>query len=177
MSVGDVEIDADFGRIHFVKEVFPLHRGEQKSVPDVFDADIDVEFFSDGSKFFESGNRFVPDAFVSADGDVSDEVYGDADSTPVVQIAPEVYSKLVIGGSHNSAFDKVRELLFQHTQYNESISLSVIPIYYLEPNTRITVHDNDVGVNGDYLVKTISLPLTIGGTSNISATRCIERNS
>lgn len=114
-------------------------------------------------------------AFVNADGDVSDEILGDTDTTPVVQVSPEIYSRLVIGGSHNSAFDKIRELLFQHTQYNESISLSVIPIYHLEPNTRITVHDSDVAVNGDYLIKTISLPLTIGGTSNISATRCIEK--
>ena len=114
-------------------------------------------------------------AFVNADGNVSDEILGDTEVTPVVQVSPEIYSKLVVGGSHNSAFDKVRELLFQHTQYNESISLSVIPIYYLEPNTRITVHDSDVAVNGDYLIKTISLPLTVGGTSNISATRCIEK--
>lgn len=114
-------------------------------------------------------------AFVNADGDVSDEILGDTDTTPVVQVSPEIYSRLVIGGSHNSAFDKIRELLFQYTQYNESVSLSVIPIYHLEPNTRITVHDSDVAVNGDYLIKTISLPLTVGGTSNISATRCMEK--
>ena len=66
-------------------------------------------------------------------------------------------------------------MLYQFTQYNESINLSVIPIYHLEPNTRITVYDNDTGVNGDYLIKSISLPLAPNGTSNISATKCIER--
>ena len=34
-----------------------------------------------------------------------------------------------------------RDLLYQYTNYNEQISLSVLPIYYLEPNIRITVED------------------------------------
>ena len=93
----------------------------------------------------------------------------------VIQVAPEIFKDLSIGGNQNSAFDRVRELLYTYTSYNESISLSVIPIYHLEPNTRITVYDKETGVNGDYLIKTISLPLTTNGTSTISATRCLER--
>ena len=82
---------------------------------------------------------------------------------------------MVLGGTKTSAFEKIKELLYAHTSYNESINLTVTPIYYLEPNTRITVCDNDVGVNGDYLIKTISLPLTTNGTSTISATKLIEK--
>lgn len=92
-----------------------------------------------------------------------------------IQVSSEVYKGLSIGGGQNPAIDKIKELLYTYTQYNESISLSIIPIYHLEPNTRITVHDNDTGIHGDYLIKSISLPLTPNGTSNVSATRCLER--
>lgn len=93
----------------------------------------------------------------------------------VIQVSSEIYNKLALGGSQNSAYDKIKELLYVHTTYNETLSLSIIPIYYLEPNTRITIADNDLGINGDYMIKSISLPLTTNGTSSISATKCVDK--
>jgi hypothetical protein len=114
--------------------------------------------------------------YIEANGDTKEALKVAASKNQVaIQVSAEVYNNLVLGGGRNPAYDKIRELLYQHTAYNESVSLSVTPIYYLEPNTRITVHDNDTGVHGDYLITTISLPLTTNGTSNISATRCLER--
>lgn len=92
-----------------------------------------------------------------------------------IQVDSAIYSQLAMGGSSNSAYNKVRELLYQNTSYNESITLQTIPIYYLEPNTRITVNDVESGISGDYMISTISLPLDIGGTMSISATRALER--
>lgn len=92
-----------------------------------------------------------------------------------IQVPNDIFRQMSVGGGENSAFDRIRELLYTHTSYNENINLSVIPIYHLEPNSRITVYDRETGVNGDYLIKTISLPLTTNGTSSISATRCLER--
>jgi len=45
------------------------------------------------------------------------------------------------GGVLKSAYEEIRKELYQYTNYNEQISLTVLPIYYLEPNTRITVRD------------------------------------
>lgn len=92
----------------------------------------------------------------------------------VIQIDEKIFEKLAIGGNTVSAYDKIQELLVQHTNYNEGITLTSIPIYYLEPNTIIRIEDNDIGLNGDYLINTISLPLTIG-TSNISCSRAPTR--
>lgn len=114
---------------------------------------------------------------VEADGDISEDIeIATSKNQEVIQVSPEVFKDLVLGGSKNAAYDKIKELLYQFTSYNESITLSVIPIYYLEPNTRITVFDNETGIHGDYLIKTISLPLTANGTSNISATKCLEKS-
>ena len=91
-----------------------------------------------------------------------------------IQVSNDIFRQMSIGGNQNSAYDRIRELLYLHTGYSESINLSIIPIYHLEPNTRISIYDRETGVNGDYLIKTISLPLS-NGTSSISATRCLER--
>ena len=121
-------------------------------------------------------SRDIPNyIIIHADGD-TDEDYQEAISKNqnVVQAPTEVFDKLVLGGGTTSAFDKVKELLIQHTHYNESISLTTIPIYHLEPNTRITIFDNDINISGDYMINTISLPLGIG-TSTISCTKAISK--
>ena len=92
-----------------------------------------------------------------------------------IQVDSNIYSQLAIGGVSNSAYNKVRELLYQNTSYNESISLQTIPIYYLEPNTRITVNDAESNIHGDYMISTMSIPLSIDGAMSISATRALER--
>ena len=92
-----------------------------------------------------------------------------------VQVDSSIFSLIATGGMKNSAYNRVRELLYQYTSYNESISIQSIPIYYLEPNTRITVRDTDSNIFGDYMISNISIPLDIGSTMSISATRALER--
>ena len=82
---------------------------------------------------------------------------------------------LLNGGALRSAYDEIKKELYQYTNYNEQISLTTLPIYYLEPNVRITVRDNQSGIYGDYMVKSISLPLDINGTMSLSCTRALER--
>lgn len=91
------------------------------------------------------------------------------------QTSSNIYNSLAIGKTYNSAYNKVRELLYQHTGYNESITLQTMPIYYLEPNIRITVRDTESDIYGDYMIKTISLPLAVSGTMSLSCTKALER--
>ena len=91
------------------------------------------------------------------------------------QVRSEIYAMLLNGGALKSAYDEIKKELYQYTNYNEQISLTTLPIYYLEPNVRITVRDNQSGIYGDYMVKSISLPLDINGTMSLSCTRALER--
>ena len=91
------------------------------------------------------------------------------------QVRSEIYAMLLNGGALRSAYDEIKKELYQYTNYNEQISLTTLPIYYLEPNVRITVRDNQSGIYGDYMVKSISLPLDINGTMSLSCTRALER--
>lgn len=93
-----------------------------------------------------------------------------------IQVDKSIYSALVTGGTFNSAYNKIRELLYQYTSYNESITLQTLPIYYLEPNSRISVNDVESNIYGDYMISTISIPLgATGSQMTISATRALER--
>lgn len=113
---------------------------------------------------------------VEADGDVSKERQeANKKQQEVIQVDSKLFGNMSIGGGQNAAYDKVKELLNVHTQFNESISISIKPIYHLEPNTRITIVDEEMGIGGDYIVNTISLPLTHNGTSNLSCMKALSK--
>ena len=92
-----------------------------------------------------------------------------------IQVEPKIHEQLSGGGSLNSAFNLIQDLLYQYTSYNESISVQSLPVYFLEPNTRITVKDPASGINGDYMISSISLPLDTSGTMTLSCTKALER--
>ena len=92
-----------------------------------------------------------------------------------IQVSDNIFSMITGGGKFNSAYNLVRELLYQYTSYNESITLSTIPMFYLEPNIRIIVRDSKSGIYGDYMINSISVPLDIVSTMTISCTRALER--
>lgn len=91
------------------------------------------------------------------------------------QVKSQIYSMLTNGGALKSAYEEVRKQLYTYTTYNEQVSLTLLPIYYLEPNTRITIESSKCGIHGDYIIKSISLPLDINGTMTVSCTKALER--
>ena len=83
---------------------------------------------------------------------------------------------LASGGVLNSAYYRMTELLYQYTNMNNVISFETLPMYNLEPNTRITVHDDSTGIYGDYVITSISLPIGIEAlTMSISAYKCLQK--
>lgn len=78
-------------------------------------------------------------------------------------------------GIGKDAFSVIREMIMNHTSYSESINITALPLYYLEPNIRIEVEDKLSNIYGDYIIKSISLPLTHEGTMSINAVRATNR--
>ena len=91
------------------------------------------------------------------------------------QVPDQLYSLFSQGGTLNSCFEKIKDLLYQYTHVNNTISITTLPIYYLEPNTRITVEDAPAGIYGDYIIQSISLPLDISSTMNINAYKALQK--
>ena len=86
-----------------------------------------------------------------------------------IQISPAYEKYFSISSRQKSAQDTLDDLLYQHLYCSENITLTSIPIYYLQPNNRIFVRDKKTNTNGEYLINKITIPLTYNGTSSINA--------
>ena len=71
--------------------------------------------------------------------------------------------------------DQVDELLQQYSYCIENITITSVPIYFLEPNSLIYVHDDETKIDGNYIVNRLSIPLTYNGMMSITATKVPER--
>ena len=73
-----------------------------------------------------------------------------------------------------SAKERVEEFLYDYACRTASISITSLPVYYLNPNSRIRVYDKNSNIDGEYIVTKFTIPLTHNGTMNITATRVVE---
>ena len=94
---------------------------------------------------------------------------------PYSRVPQNVYNSISVGTVGYTAQETARDLLYQYTNYNSSISITSIPIYYLDVNSRITVQDNASGIKGDYIINSINLPLDAKETMTISASSVLIR--
>lgn len=94
---------------------------------------------------------------------------------PYTQVDSEIYNNLLTGGYANGAFDQIKYELFLHTRYQKTISMTTIPVFYLEPNSRITVADKTTNTFGDFVVQNISLTLGPGANMSVSVVETVER--
>ena len=94
--------------------------------------------------------------------------------TPVI-VQTGLENLFTISSQSKSAKDKLDELIYNHSYCIESVTLQAVPIYYLQPNTRILVQDGRSKVNGEYIVSKITLPLAYNGMMSITATKAPAR--
>lgn len=78
------------------------------------------------------------------------------------------------GGTFNSAYNQARNLLLQSTSYNSSITMTTLPIYYLDVNSKIFVSEEQAHINDQYMISNISYSLDGNATMTISATQLID---
>ena len=90
-------------------------------------------------------------------------------------ISDSVQELFTISGRGISASEQLDTLIYKHLCCSESISLTSVPIYYLEPNTRIYVKDEKMNIDGDYLLSKVTIPLGYNGTMSLSATKVIKQ--
>ena len=117
----------------------------------------------------------IPDTVIDSRNVVTQQELRELGLNPV-QVSSAIFSSIVAGGSFNSCYQNVRQLLTDYTNYNENISVTCLPIYHLEPNTRVTFNDPTSGVVGDYIINSISFDVSAnGGTMSINAKKVIEK--
>ncbi len=61
--------------------------------------------------------------------------------------------------------------LQQQSNFAEEVTISCVPIYLLDGNSKIRIIDKDTGIEGDYLIKNISLPPSFEGSMTIKCNK------
>ena len=79
-----------------------------------------------------------------------------------------------ISAQGKSAKERLDELLYAHGYCSESATVTTIPIYYLQPNTRVYISDPETKLGGDYIVSKITIPLSHNGTMQLTTTKAAQ---
>ena len=156
-TIGQFSVD-NIGRRSYAKTDSGCNCVFEPDIPDVIMVDIDND----------------PSQQVDTRSQETKEQLQELGLIPI-NVEQPIYNALTAGGTFNSCYQHVRQLLTEYTDYNENISVTCLPIYHLEPNTRISLNDPESGIQGDYLINSISFDLSERGTMTISAKKCIEK--
>ena len=112
---------------------------------------------------------------IFVDSDIWDEVDRSKLGYTYLQLPPNFVSLFSISAQGKSAKTVIDELIYKHACSAENITISVLPIYHLEPNTRIFVRNDESGINGEYILTRYSLNLGTGNNMSISASKAVDR--
>ena len=119
--------------------------------------------------------RDVPTViFVDQNSDIAEERRKKGTGYTYIQLPDYLENLFSMSSQGKSAMDILDDWLYSFAYCAESITINTLPIYYLQPNTRISVRDDNSGINGDYIVTRLTIPLTHNGTMSISATKAVE---
>ena len=120
----------------------------------------------------------IPDiVFINTDEDDAQDLRSECQQKgqPYTQVRGDTYWAFATGGYKNGAFDQIKYELYLHTNYQRTLSLTALPVFYLEPNSRVTINDKSTNTYGSFVVRTISIPLGAGNVMAVSASECFER--
>lgn len=92
-----------------------------------------------------------------------------------IQYSENMEPLFSISTQGKSAIDELNTQLYNHGYVNESVSINSIPIYYLKPNSIVYIKDEATGINGEYVVSKINIPLGNNGTMSLTATKAGKR--
>ena len=95
------------------------------------------------------------------------QVYTDADSA--------IISAMSTSNRRKTIHDQIDTMLYDYSYFNNSITINCIPIYYLEPNTVVSVDDNLSNIHGYFTLNKFTIPLTYNGTMSITAVKVPQK--
>lgn len=80
-----------------------------------------------------------------------------------------------ISAQGKSAEEEMNELFNNYSYCSESVTITAVPIYHLEPNTLVYIYNEENKINGKYQVNRITIPLNYNGMMSITATKIMEQ--
>lgn len=69
----------------------------------------------------------------------------------------------------DDAFSNIKNLLYIHSSFNETVTINAVPLYFLEVNNRINLADQNTQILGDHYLQSFSIPLSHDGLMSMNA--------
>lgn len=115
----------------------------------------------------------VPDVIFATDNQYMEAIALNAINTgySYITVSDTFLQNLSMTTRRKSAKEVLDNLLYEYTYIKDSISLTTIPMYHLQPNTIVHVYNELSHLDDYYEITKITLPLTYNGTMNISANK------
>ena len=140
---------------------------DQLTQPIIIDNGIDIDFEN-------VKNNIIVWGRLLDDGTQVHAVYTDAQSDSPFNINKIGVINYIVDDeriyNNDLARQRARYELFLHARMNDSIVLSVVPVYWLnDVNVKINYTNKENGIEGEYLIKTLEIPLAIGDNMSINA--------
>ena len=117
----------------------------------------------------------IPNLVILLEGDLEGAAEAEENGYDYAFASQVIFDSIVLGVNYLDAFSVIRDLLYQHTQYNNVITLQTIPIYYLDVNRLVSVFYDELNINGKFIINSITLPLSADGTMSINAVAALKR--
>ena len=111
----------------------------------------------------------VPNIIITSNETAVNDFAAKGDGYTYIFLPDDMKGLFSISYRGKSAKTMIDELIYQFGYCIENITLTVLPMYYLEPNTRIKVKDDNIEINGEYIITKLTIPLTYNGTMQITA--------
>lgn len=92
-----------------------------------------------------------------------------------LQLPSNLDSLFSISAQGKSAKSVVDDYIYKYACSAENITISTLPIYHLEPNTRIFILNKESGINGEYILTKYSFSLGTNSNMSISASKAVDR--
>ena len=99
---------------------------------------------------------------------------GSLEALATMRIQPEFSELFSISTRGTTAAEKADELINKHICENETIGITIIPLYFLEPNTKIYVKNEELGIDSDFILTKFTIPLTYNGTMSLTTTKVLK---
>ena len=117
--------------------------------------------------------------YYSSSGDSREETttpeeFVDATAYRYINSNQALENCLTVSTQGVSAMDTLQSYLNEFTFCKENTSLTTIPVYYMEPNVRVSIKDLVSKVDGEYIVNKVTIPLTYNGTMSMNVVKLID---
>lgn len=93
-----------------------------------------------------------------------------------ITISPQLWDQYFkVGYTKVSAYDAIRSDFTTYTNYKNTISISSLPVLYLEPNIRVNVDDDTTDTHGHYIIDSFNINFSGTPSMSTSCTRAVKK--